>query len=318
MIRNIALVALVLATPSFAIDLSSEPIKPIPAAPQFDSRKVALGELLYNDTRLSSDDTISCASCHILANGGDDDRARSVGVKGGVGGVNSPTTFNSGLNFKQFWDGRADTLEDQAGGPVENPVEMGARWDDVLVKLNKDQGLVAQFKALYPDGVQVANVKDAIATFERTLVTPNSPFDKYLLGDQGAITEEAKAGYALFKSVGCTACHSGVNVGGQMFQKFGLVGDYFKDRGAITESDYGRFNVTKKEEDRFFFRVAPLRNVAETAPYFHDASAKTLEEAVSVMGKYQLGRQLSSDEVSKIVAFLKTLTGEYKGKPVGK
>ena len=316
MFRSLLVVCAFAAT-AFAEGPRQEPIQPLRAVEGLDPKKVALGEVLYHDTRLSKDNSISCASCHDLARGGDDDLPRSPGVGGTLGGVNSPTTYNSGLNFVQFWDGRAATLEEQAAGPVANPIEMASSLEEVVGKLSKDEAIKSKFLASYPDGITPKNITDAIATFERTLVTTNSRFDKYLLGDDHAITKEEKEGYELFKGVGCTACHSGPNVGGQMYQKFGLVKDYFKARGNPTDADNGRFNVTKNESDRHLFRVAPLRNVAVTAPYFHDASAKTLDEAVFIMGRYQLGRDLTPEETKKIVAFLKTLTGEYKGKPVG-
>jgi cytochrome c peroxidase len=289
--------------------LGREPLEALPAPVTLDSRMVALGRRLFHDKRLSADDSIACASCHDLANGGDDGRVHSVGVKGQEGGINAPSVYNAALNFVQFWDGRAKTLEDQADGPVTNPVEMGARWDQVLPKLERDARYQTEFAALFSDGITSLNARRAIADFERTLVTRGSPFDRYLGGDQAALSPEAKSGYETFKSVGCIACHQGANVGGNMFQRFGVLGDYFKDRGRVTEADYGRFNVTKNEADRFVFRVPSLRNVENTAPYFHDGSAPTLTVAVQTMAKYQLGRHLADEQVSSIVAFLKSLSG---------
>ena len=297
-------------------EMKDEPIRPIPLSVALDQRKVALGEMLFNDPRLSRDDTVACVACHDLAKGGTDQMARSVGIGGAVGDINAPTVFNSGFNFVQFWDGRAATLEDQVDGPVQNPKEMGSNWPDVLAKLRQDPTYVAAFERIYEDGIQHANVKDAIATFERSLITPNGRFDKFLRGDAGAITDEEKAGYELFKSFGCAACHNGVNVGANMFQRIGVTGDYFADRGHLTGADNGRFNVTVRERDRYVYKVPSLRNVAITAPYFHDGSAKTLEQAVVIMAKYQLGRFLSKEELRRIVAFLKTLTGEYGGAPL--
>lgn len=293
-----------------------EPIKPVPVSLPLNARKVALGKALFHEPKLSRDNTISCASCHDLGKGGVDRQARSRGINGAEGQLNAPTVFNSGFNFKQFWDGRAATLEEQVEGPVHNPAEMGASWADIVAKLRATPTYAAAFKPLYPDGIQPGNIKDAIAEFERSLATPNSRFDQFLRGEANAITAVEKAGYAKFKAHGCTSCHQGVNAGGNMFETLGAMTDYFKERGRITKADYGRFNVTGREEDRFSFKVPGLRNVALTAPYFHDGSVESLEEAVAAMGRYQLGQPLSKGDIEEIVAFLRTLTGEYGGKPL--
>jgi cytochrome c peroxidase len=298
------------------ITASFEPIQPIPEPPRLDPRKVELGNRLFHDPRLSRDNSVACSTCHSLSQGGTDHRIQSVGINRQVGQVNSPTVFNSALNFRQFWDGRAETLEAQVDGPIHNPAEMGSSWPDIVATLGRDPLYRAAFAGLYRDGVQPANIRDAIATFERSLTTPNSRFDRFLSGAATSITEEEKAGYALFKTLGCVACHQGAAIGGNMFQKFGVMGDYFADRGHQTAADLGRFNVTGRDEDRHTFKVPSLRNVARTAPYFHDGSAKTLEEAVAVMGRYQLGRTLSRSDVALLVKFLNTLTGEYNGRPL--
>ena len=302
--------------PGAAAAQTDEPIKPIPLEVKLDPKKVALGEKLFNDKRLSRDNSLSCASCHNLSAGGVDGSPSSVGIGGAKGPINAPTVFNSALNFRQFWDGRANSLEEQAAGPIHNPKEMGSNWVEVLGKLKQDAALVAQFKEVYPDGLQAKNVQDGISTFERTLVTPNARFDKYLRGDKNAINADELKGYELFKKYGCVACHQGVAVGGNMFQTFGVMGDYFAKRGNPTEADLGRYNVTKNEADKHVFKVPSLRNVALTAPYFHDGSAKTLNDAVAVMFKYQLGRTASQQDKDQIVMFLRTLTGEYKGQPL--
>jgi cytochrome c peroxidase len=293
-----------------------EPIKPIPQEVRLDSRKVALGRALFHERKLSHDNTISCASCHDLSKGGTDRRARSLGINGAEGTINSPTVFNSGFNSKQFWDGRAGTLEEQVDGPIHAAAEMGSSWNEVLAKLRAEARYATGFKEIYPDGVQARNIKDAISVFERSLITPNSPFDRFLRGDEAALSAAAKLGYEKFKSYGCATCHQGVNVGGNMFETLGAMADYFAERGQVTKIDYGRFNVTGREEDRYVFKVPSLRNVALTAPYFHDGSAGTLESAVTVMGKYQLGRPLSREDVTELVKFLESLTGEYEGKPL--
>ena len=292
-----------------------EPIQPIPLTSKQDPARVELGGSLFRDTRLSGNGRVSCASCHDLGKGGGDARALSVGFTGKRTGVNAPTVFNAALNFKQFWDGRADSLEAQIDQVVQNPVEMGSTWEEVVRKVSQDAAYRSAFVATYKDGVTKANIQNAIASFERTLVTPNSRFDKFLRGDAKAISAAEKAGYATFKQYGCVACHQGVNVGGNMFQKFGVMGDYFAKRGNPTPADLGRYLVTKQESDRHVFKVPSLRNVALTAPYFHDASAKTLEEAVEIMFRYQLGRVASKEDRDSIVRFLNTLTGELEGTP---
>jgi cytochrome c peroxidase len=193
---------------------------------------------------------------------------------------------------------------------------MGSNWGEVVAKLERSDAYQEAFAALYPDGITQDAIKDAIATFERSLYTPNARFDRYLRGDETAIDEEEKEGYRLFKTYGCVKCHQGMTIGGNHFDTFGTIGDYFADRGNVTEADFGRFNVTGDEHDRFKFKVCSLRNVALTPPYFHDGSAETLEEAVTVMARYQLGRQMPETDVKRIVKFLATLTGEYKGKPL--
>lgn len=292
-----------------------EPIAPLPDNTDLDPRKVALGERLFHDARLSADDTLSCASCHALDKGGADRTAHSAGIGGALGKINAPTVFNSGFNFRQFWDGRAASLEEQAAGPVHNPIEMGSSWPQVLAKLKRDRSYPAEFAELYPGGLQSHNIQDAIAAFERSLVTP-SRFDRFLRGEQGALDAVEQAGYLLFKNYGCTACHQGVNVGGNMYQSLGIFGNFFADRGKDAPEDQGRYNVTRREEDRHSFKVPSLRNVALTAPYFHDGSVARLEEAIRFMGRYQLGRELDEDEVGRIAAFLKSLNGAYRGKPL--
>jgi len=287
-----------------------EPLKPLPSSVDVNKDKVLLGRSLYHDTALSGDGTISCATCHSFDHGGAEPRKTSIGMKGHVGPINAPTVLNSGYNFVQFWDGRAKDLQEQAAGPVANPGEMGETWENVVKKLKKNPDYVAAFSKLYDDGITENNTTDAIAEYEKSLITP-SRFDAYLLGDENAITEAEKEGYATFKEVGCTACHTGINVGGTMFQKLGLVKDYFKDRGTpLTDADLGRFNVTKNPAEKHFFKVPTLRNVELTAPYLHDGSRDTLEETVQIMGEYQLGRDLSEAQIKSIVAFLKSLTGE--------
>jgi len=291
------------------LSVQQEPLQPLPRAAPQDSRRVTLGADLFSDRRLSIDGTVACASCHVLTKAGQDGRRTSSGVHDAPGSVNALTVFNSGFNFVQFWDGRATTLEEQVGGPLTNPNEMGSDWPRTLAFLKNDPDYRSRFGSLFPDGLSEANVRSAISSFERSLTTPDSRFDLWLRGEQHALTALEISGYERFKAVGCVACHQGSNVGGNMFQRLGIMGDYFQDRGQISEADYGRFNVTRLESDRFVFRVPSLRNVELTSPYFHDGSAQTLEQAVGTMAKYQLGQSLEAGAIGEIVAFLRTLTG---------
>lgn len=286
-----------------------EPLSPLPGNLDLDARKVELGSLLFVDKRLSADDSIACVSCHDFSHGGADRTSRSIGIHGAASGVNAPSVFNSGLNFRELWNGSAASLEAFVTGVVRNPKVFGSRWSDVVVKFSRDPRLAVRFATLYPDGITRDNIVDAIATYVRSLDTP-SRFDRYLRGDTHAITAGEEQGYERFKSYGCIACHQGVNVGGNMFQKFGVMGDYFRDHGHDNAADQGRYNVTGRPEDRHVFKVPSLRNVALTPPYFHDGSAPTLETAVDVMFKYQLGRNAPPADKALIVGFLKTLSAE--------
>ncbi len=295
---------------SFSADSADEPISPLPQKMNLDPGKVELGRRLFDEKRLSRDNTISCASCHDLARGGVDGLPHSIGINGTEGPINAPTVLNSAFNFRQFWDGRAATLEDQVDGPVQHPGEMGMDWTQVVAKLEQDERYRRDFSALYTGGITREAIKNAIATFERSLVTPDGKFDRYLRGEKNALNQDELEGYQLFKDLGCVSCHQGMNVGGNMYEKLGLIENYFEKRGNIQPVDLGRYNLTKKEEHRYEFRVPSLRNVELTAPYFHDASAKTLEQAVSIMARYQLGIQLPDEKIDRIVSFLKTLTGK--------
>jgi len=292
----------------------SEPLQALPNAIPTDSAKVALGFRMYNDKRLSLDGTISCYTCHILPEGGVSNPAHrtSEGIYGQFGGVNAPTVYNACYNVQQFWNGRAADLQEQAAGPPANPVEMGDQtWDDIVARLRQDQALVKEFEQLYPgEGLTQATVTNAIAEFEKTLITPNCAFDQYLKGNEAAITDEAKRGYTAFKQNSCAACHVGVIAGGQSFERLGIYADYFADRDstiAFGPDDEGLKGFTGMESDLYKFKVPTLRNVDATAPYFHDGSISTLEDAVRAMAKYELGKDLDEQTVADLVAFMKTL-----------
>jgi cytochrome c peroxidase len=293
-------------------------VLPLPPVPALSAQKIALGKRLFFEKRLSHDNTLACDGCHDFARGGGDDLPVAIGVGGKQGRVNTPTVFNASLNFAQFWDGRAASLEEQAAGPVHNPVEMASNWGEAVPKLSMDKGYREAFQQIYPQGITGETIVDAIATYEQTLITPDSPFDRFLRGDQSALNQQERTGYQRFLDYGCASCHQGALLGGNMYQRFGVMGSYFKDRRTdkSTLPDMGRFNVTGREEDRYVFKVPGLRNVAVTAPYFHDGSVASLDEAVIIMARYQLGRELSAPDVLAISAFLRSLTGEWEGKPL--
>jgi len=293
---------------------------PVPKDNPMSAAKVTLGKQLFFDPRLSVDGTVSCNSCHNLMASGTDNRPNSVGVHGNHGGRSAPTVWNAAFLTTQFWDGRAPSLEEQAKGPILNPVEMGMPGkNDVLKRLNAIPGYVNEFKAVFggDDPVTYDNMAKAIAAFERTLLTPNSPFDRYQKGDKKAMSEQALKGMELVNSVGCTSCHNGVIFAGPQlpmgqgfFQKFPTFPSKYEDMYKLKE-DMGRYEATHDEADKHMWRVPTWRNVALTAPYFHNGSVKTLDEAVRVMAKTQLNKELKADQVDAIVAFLNSLTGEF-------
>ena len=294
-----------------------EPIQPLPLTVNLDEDKVELGNKLFHDRLLSGDNTLNCASCHDLTRGGTDQAKVATGIRGQQGPINSPTVYDAMYNIAQFWDGRAKDLQEQAAGPVANPIEMGAHWDEVVEKLKQVPEYQEAFARLYPEqGLTKTSVTDAIAIFEQSLVTGNSRFDQYLRGNTAILNDEELEGYALFKA-NCTSCHFGPALGGRSFEKMGVKRDYFKQRGGEqTDADNGRYNVSQQARDLHVFKVPVLRNIELTYPYFHDGSTYNLAEAVDIMAKDQLDKTLTTDETAKLVAFLLTLTGEYKGKPL--
>ncbi len=285
---------------------AEEPIKPIQPVQNINLAQVELGKKLYFDPRLSKSGFISCNSCHNLSMGGTDNLKTSIGDHWQQGPINAPTVLNSSLNLAQFWDGRAADLKAQAGGPIANPGEMASTHRLAIDVLQSIPAYVTEFKLVFgQDKINIDMVTQAIAEFEKTLVTPNSRFDQYLLGNNDAISATEKAGYKLFKESGCIACHNGEAVGGNSFQKMGVVAAYKAKSPAE-----GLSAVTGKDADRFKFKVPTLRNVEMTYPYFHDGEAETLTEAVDLMGRLQLGKKFTAEQNAQIVAFLKTLTGD--------
>lgn len=302
-----------IASKAWGLDPKALPFAPLPEQVvdpnnPITPEKVVLGKKLFFETKLSLGQDISCNSCHNLDSFGVDNKPTSPGHKGQLGNRNSPSVYNAALHFAQFWDGRAANVEEQALGPVLNPKEMAMPKEEVVMeRLQSEPEYVSMFIAAFPGeekSLTFKNMGRAIGAFERTLLTP-SRFDKYLAGDEAVLSAQEKKGLETFVSVGCTACHSGVGVGGGMFQKLGLVKPF-------ETKDEGRFEVTKNPADKYFFKVPSLRNIVKTGPYFHDGSVKTLEEAVRLMGEHQLGRKLSNEQIADIIAFLGTLTGEVK------
>jgi cytochrome c peroxidase len=291
--------------------------EPIPTQPpsvkgiERSPARVELGKMLYFEPRLSESHAISCNSCHMVGLGGVDLEETSIGHHWQRGGRNAPTVLNAVFNTAQFWDGRAKDLQEQAGGPLVNPIEMGTTEQHVVEQLKGIPGYVAAFKQAFSgqaDPITFENVRNSIALFESTLLTPNAPFDRYLKGDQNALTAQQREGLQLFISKGCAACHRGMNVGGGMYAPFGVV----ERPGAefLPPRDKGRFEVTKTVSDEYVFKVPTLRNIDLTPPYFHTGQAWDLRQAVAVMGSSQLGIELNDAQVDQITDFLHALTGE--------
>lgn len=283
--------------------ISKELITPIPINPDFHYKKALLGKKLFFDIRLSKNNTISCSSCHLINDGGDDNLPLSFGIDGKIGNRNAPTLLNARYNSFQFWDGREKTLQEQVKGPIHNPLEMATSFNEIIIKLNKDKYYKKEFMNLYKEEINKDNIAHAIAEFEKTLTTPNSKFDKFLKGDKDILTKDELDGYKLFKSYGCISCHNGINIGGNLIQKIGAIKDY-------NTHDLGKYYITKNEEDKFYFKVPSLRNIELTAPYFHDGKIKTLKKAVETMMKHQVGYVIDEKEIKNIIKFLKTLTGD--------
>ncbi|OLQ89788.1 cytochrome B6 [Vibrio ponticus] len=296
----------VLSFGAYAERQDQEPIKVIEPITGLDAQKVELGKTLWFEPRLSASNTISCNSCHNLARGGVDNLPTSIGHKWAIGPINSPTVFNSDLNFVQFWNGRAKDLKEQAAGPIANPLEMALTHELAIETLQSIPQYREMFKQAYGvNEITIEEVTDAIAIFEKTLRTPNAPFDQWLKGDDMALTQVQKEGYDLFKAKGCTTCHAGPLAGGQMYQKMGLVKPFATDN-----PDIGRKAITGNDFDKFVFKVPTLRNIELTYPYFHDGSVWDLEEAIMLMADIQLGMGVNEQEAVKIAEFLRSLTGD--------
>ena len=297
-------------------------LQPIPDSLATDIRKVTLGRKMYNEARVSLDGTLSCATCHVIDKGGADSRGTrtSEGIYGQFGGINAPTVLNAAFNVEQFWNGRAHTLADQAAGPPVNPVEMGDQtWEQICEHLKEDASLVAEFQSIYPEGITQATVTDAIAEYEKTLITPNDRLDQMLKGDENALTEEEKKGLAAFMDNSCAVCHVGKTLGGQSFETLGIYEDYYAAREqsnpdiVYNDDDKGLAGFTGDTADLHRFKVPGLRNISKTSPYFHDGTQATIEDAVRAMFRFELGvKEAPESDVASISAFLRTLDGEIK------
>ncbi|MDR2574302.1 MAG: cytochrome-c peroxidase [Desulfovibrio sp.] len=306
------------ATGTASADMANEPLQPLPESIPVNFPKAELGKRLFEDKRLSADDTVACVTCHAHDKAGTDNLRFSKGIREQLGNINAPTAYNAVFHIRQFWDGRAADLQEQAAGPPLNPVEMGYKdWEQIIAKLADDKTFTSDFKAEYPDGWSQKSITDAIAEYEKLLLTPNSRFDKWLQGKNYILNNEEKAGYRRFKAYRCASCHVGKAVGGQSFEYMDLKKNYFADRGSPLESDIGLKGFTKKDADLHKFKVPSLRNVELTWPYLHDGTAATLAETVRIMGVYLAGIEVPQKDRRLIVAFLRTLTGEHHGQPLG-
>lgn len=303
-----AFVGILFTMPLFSPVAAFEPITPIPRQIDYNRDKAMLGRTLFSDKLLSFDQSVSCASCHDLAHGGSDRQPLSTGFMGRQGSMNAPTVFNAVFNFRQCWNGRAPGLREQADGPIHNPAEMRMTTDEVERRLNADERYRRNFSLVYgKETVAYDDVLDAIVEFEKALITPDSSFDRYLRGEID-LTAEENNGYKTFKELGCVICHNGVNLGGNSFQKIGILNP-FPSNNKQTD----RSQVTGEDLDKNVYKVPTLRNIEQTAPYFHDGSSETLLETLEAMSSFNLGLKLTTAEAQSLIAFLCSLTGKRPG-----
>lgn len=300
-----------------ALGQPTEAIVPIDPVSGLNQNLLALGEKLYNSPVFSNTNTFSCASCHDLKEAGTDHKQRYLTKDNKEGFINTPTTLNAVYNFRQFWDGRAHSLEEAFDDHLLDKSIFNSNWQTAVNMISSVPVLKAAFSELYSVGVTEESIKHALKHYLGYLVTPNAPFDRYLLGDKNALSKEALEGFEIFQKYGCISCHQGKNIGGNLFEKLGVYKDYFFVKRYLTEADLGRYNITGNEEDILVFKVPSLRNVARTGPYFHDGSANTLEDAIQKMAEFQIGQSLTEHEVSSIAKFLETLNGDIP-EPISK
>jgi len=291
----------------------SQLILPLPRTLDIDSSIVTIGEKLFNDNNLSGNG-FSCATCHPINGAGMDKLKLSITTSGEADEVNTPTIFNAAFNPMLTWNGKFPDLESQLDGVINNSKHMNSSWPTIITRLRQDETYRKLFKECFNEEINKRNITVAITAFERSLITPDSDFDRFLLGDEHAISSRQKEGYQLFIDYGCVSCHQGINLGGNLLARFGIFESGYKLNSELKNFDYGRFNLTQKEKDRFVFHVPGLRNIATTAPYFHDGSAPTLAEAIKTMARIQLDVDLPEQDVSLIESFLQSLTGSYRGR----
>jgi cytochrome c peroxidase len=294
---------------------SDHALAPLPRQLTLDAAKVELGKQLFHDVRISGDQKLACIDCHAFERGGARAEARSNFEGRKPVAVNIPSVFNSAFSFRFGWAGNLEDIGQQLDAAMESSAMMAGTWDEATLRLVEDPAIRKAFDGLYADGLTPPNLREAVALYSLSLITPNSRFDRYLRGEL-ALGPDEQRGYDLFRGYGCIGCHQGINIGGNLLQRFGVMRDYFAGRTHLTPADQGLFAKTGLEADRHVFRVPSLRNVALTAPYFHDGSSATLEDAVTIMASYQLDRDLNAEQAAQIAAFLRTLTGEFQGRPL--
>lgn len=282
------------------------PIQPIPKLKNIDPLWRNLGKALFNSPLLSTDNTVACASCHVLSQGGDDGFPVSAGINGSIGSRNSPTVLNSVFSFRQFWDGRSADLAEQVLGPIHNPIEMGSNFSQIILKLQQSPEFVQAFRQVSSVGITQEAIIKALVTFEESLITPNAAIDRFLLGDKYALSAQQKVGYQKFVDFGCVSCHQGRNIGGNLYQRLGRITDVPKK----LLNDKGRFEITKNTHDQYVFKVPSLRNINRTAPYFHNGSVATLTEAITIMAKGQLGIDLTEADIQDLLALFEAFNGQ--------
>jgi cytochrome c peroxidase len=294
---------------------SQTALAPLPEHIELDQRKVALGKRLWTDPRLSGDGAVSCSTCHMFTRGGANAEAHSQLRNRPPVALNVPSVFNLAFDFRFGWSGRYEDIGEILDTAMQSKSVMASSWSKAAERLARDSDCSAAFDAIYASRPTAGSIREVLALYSLSLLTPNARFDRYLRGET-KLTLEEQHGYELFREYGCISCHQGINIGGNLLQRFGVVHDYLSERGNLTPADEGLFAATQRPEDRFVFRVPSLRNVALTAPYFHDGSAATLEEAISIMASYQLGRSLDGEQTKHIASFLRSLTGELDGVPL--
>lgn len=290
-----------------AQSISSMPV-PVPQLTEHD--KIELGKTLFHEPLFAKNLSASCASCHQLKNSGVDNLTRYLTINKTSGSLNTPSVFNASLNFRQFWNGRAKTIADAIDDHVADETVFANNWPEIVQKISDNSLYTTSFKKVYPNGVTKDNINNALTVYIESLLTPNSAFDRFLKGDKTALSNDELKGYRLFRKYGCVSCHQGPNMGGNLYQRLGVYKNYFADKGITGKADFGLFNVTGKEEDKHVFKVPSLRNISLTGPYLHNGSVKTLPEMIQIMGIYQVGQPIRTEDANMIALFLQSLNAK--------